>query len=422
MNIDRKILTAAVDLAAKAVDAKSYMPILQTLVVRPVARTLTFEANALDYGITVSVPVEQDSPRHAGAQDTPSLLNASTLKKALGLCAGGSVSLEPTDKAGYTVKAGSRRFTLPSAGDVAEFPLLPPEAKSCGKALALDAKAVTVDWAWLLRATGTDVTRAYTQAIYLDAKKDRAVTTDGHRLHVAPMPGLPASFLIPSTAAALILAAIKVADTAPVELSLFGKADDGKATTVRASVGSNGSGVSAVIWARGVDADFPPIDAVIPAAHATTAMISANTATAAAKLMLKWRNGSSCGAKLSLGEYGARLSLDHPENGEATEAIEGAITGPAIEVGLNPAYLVDALSRFEDAVTLKLTDDHSPVVVHAFHGDKRRFAILMPTELLEKDDDAPTRISQRPEDREEVSRSSRSPPKGRPDHPGHRLV
>ena len=86
---------------------------------------------------------------------------------------------------------------------------------------------------------------------------------------------------------------------------------------------------------------------------------------------------------MPVGEYSARLSLNHADNGEAVETVPAEVQGAALEIAFNPSFFGGTLTRFEDAPTVQLdfADARAPLIVRDPRGDKRRFAILMPTEL-----------------------------------------
>ncbi|MEX0886924.1 MAG: DNA polymerase III subunit beta [Phycisphaeraceae bacterium] len=168
-----------------------------------------------------------------------------------------------------------------------------------------------------------------------DGNKLSMVATDGHRLALARgtcQPGQPEgrSAIVPTKALNLLLRLIDDAEqTVKVKLAdnqiLF--------ATDEAMLASNL-----------VEGNFPPYQDVIPKEGDKRAKLATDSFISAVRRAALLTNEESKGVRMAFGDAGLTLSSRAPEMGEAEVTVPvPEYTGEPIEIGFNPAYLLDAL-------------------------------------------------------------------------------
>jgi DNA polymerase-3 subunit beta len=75
------------------------------------------------------------------------------------------------------------------------------------------------------------------------------------------------------------------------------------------------------------------------------------------------------------------MQANNPEQEEAVETLEVEYSGPAMEIGFNVNYLLDALAAIESSqVDIGLTDSNSSCLIVA-PGDTHTKYVVMPMRL-----------------------------------------
>ena len=90
------------------------------------------------------------------------------------------------------------------------------------------------------------------------------------------------------------------------------------------------------------------------------------------------RKTKSRAVKLSLESGSLTLSASSSEDGSATEEVEVAYEGEAMEIGFNAGYLLDIIRQIEGSTTrLLLADAASPTILSEA-DDTSALYVLMP--------------------------------------------
>jgi DNA polymerase-3 subunit beta len=357
LKINKKTLLPLLTHAAAVTDKKSSMPALACVL-------LTAECNQLrvagsDLYLGLSGDCEATEVKQTGAI----AVNARDLLERVKAMPDGNVQLK-TDRDRLVVKSGSRRFelhTLP-ADDMPSM----PDASKASASIMLPAETL----ATLIRRTSfsisTDETRAHVNSLLLeiDNAEARAVSTDGHRLSTAtavvPDGSLP-SMLLPRTAVMRLAALL----------------DDGDVV-----VGVNGhvafftlSGVT--FSAKLVDAQFPPYRQVIPREVGRTIEVPRVDLIGAVSAVQLASSKLSNGVKLIIEDGNLNVTAECAEAGNASDSIPIDHSGPALKIGFNGSYLVDALKAAEtDRVALGLSGELDPGVVRPVGNDGALFVVM----------------------------------------------
>ena len=114
-----------------------------------------------------------------------------------------------------------------------------------------------------------------------------------------------------------------------------------------------------------VEGNFPPYADVIPKDSDKKATLPTDTFISAIRRAALLTNEESKGVRMAFSGEGLKLSSRAPEMGEAEVAVDlPAYEGEPIEIGFNPAYLLDALKVVDDEqVTLDLKAGNKPGVM-----------------------------------------------------------
>ncbi|MCA9670678.1 MAG: hypothetical protein KC503_34010 [Myxococcales bacterium] len=228
----------------------------------------------------------------------------------------------------------------------------------------LPAAAMNDLLSFVLPAMSKDVGRPHLCTLLLD--RQCAVTTDGHRLMAARLPGvLPQPLLVEAFVAKMLSSIISDGD----ELVL--QSTD---THLRAMVGPW------TLIARVRPNDFPPFRQVIPDPESLTARVEVDARALAGALdtLRPLTDGV-----VQLRVNGAiTLSTWCSTLGEAEveiPTIESNHAGDDLVVGLDPAYLEAALAKTRQPVVLSVGGPLDPVRID--HPDGR-LAVVMPRRLV----------------------------------------
>jgi DNA polymerase-3 subunit beta len=203
--------------------------------------------------------------------------------------------------------------------------------------------------------------------------------TDRYRLAVREFPwspehsGLDTNALVPARTLADTAKALAHCDVVHLALSASGAGDglmgfegDGRRTTTRL-----------------LDGEFPKYRALLPSESASVASVETSALVDAVKrvALVAERNTP---VRLTFSGDEVELRAGAGDEAQATEAVECAVDGDAIEIAFNPQYLLDGLSAVESSTTrLSFTSSTRPAVLTGGSGDSvpsYRY-LLMPVRL-----------------------------------------
>jgi DNA polymerase III subunit beta len=190
-----------------------------------------------------------------------------------------------------------------------------------------------------------------------EGNKLSVVATDGHRLAIAKGAckagddKQPRSTIVPSRALNLLL---RLFDDAEQTVSV--KLDDNRILFKTDT---------AVLASNLVEGNFPPYKDIIPKDNDKRATLNTDAFISAIRRTALLTNEESKGVRMAFGKDGATLSSRAPEMGEAEVRLELAdYQGDAIEIGFNPAYLLDALKVVDaQEVVLEMRAPSKPGIV-----------------------------------------------------------
>ena len=355
MKVDRRALYSALTELVRVTDPKASLPILSHVLLQAVAGVLTLRATDLTRNLTCQLSAE-------GELETclPAKLLAQLIKPE-GRGDAGDVIIESIDDASCAVTFDGLTSRL-AALSPEMFPA-GPGGKDDWSLLALwPASDVRTTLEYVLPAVSTDDGRPHLNAVYLDLEK--IVATDGHRLHLADLPGrLPDPLLIPLESAKTLGRISKLGDQL-----ILARAGN----VVRARVGA---------WqldAKLADARFPPYEKVIPTERPTKMTVDRALLTKALARVTRLSKGKI--VKLTINGQ-VSIAASDPDLGSVAidvPLIETNHVGDDIVMGVNPAYLKDAITPKQKTIQLGLSNPTDAMTLDLGGG---RFAVVMPTRL-----------------------------------------
>ena len=356
---DRAVLLAALGLAARVVERRSTIPILQH--VRLVAEggrdgRLSITASDLDTEIAVDVAV---AVGQAGTAALPGHMLRDIVAK---LPDGARVEIAVAAASGAaTISSGRALFRLQGL-DPADFPAVAPWSPAARFALPGGALAALL--APVRFAISSEETRYYLNGVHLHVEDGSAgaalvaVATDGHRLSLArrPLPDGAAALpgvIVPRKAVDEIIRLAEAAGDGMVEVAV---------SDARLSVADAARGTA--LATKLIDGTFPEYRRVIPAANDIVVEIDRALLAAVIDRVAAVSAARHRALRLAFSGQGLEISMvDRDTAGEASETLDVAVEA-AVEVGFNAAYLADCLAAVATAkVRLSLRDAGSPALI-----------------------------------------------------------
>lgn len=343
MRIDRNSLLPMLAHAAECADKRDSI----TACVRIDCTASTVTVHATDYEVSGSATAPCD-----GDGEWSVCVPAVTLLRQIGtLPDGATVTLRLADGARLAIEAGRSRYAI-AGKPASEFPEV---AEPVTGGVALDTAALRQLFVRAAYCVSMDDGRPAITGVYLqgDGEALRATATDGHRLATATMaaPGLTITAILHRRA---LLALLKMLATAP--------------TVWLVSEGRN------LVWhtrdttltARRIEATFPDWTKVVPDPAGYGGSVTVAADVMLAELSRVTPLLPSRDAIVRLTWTGDGIALDGTgEHGDAHAELDAAVHAPVAcqTLGLNPAYLRDAVKALGGAVTMAVRDSVSPVLL-----------------------------------------------------------
>ena len=364
LSISREALLKALQAVIGVVERRQTMPILANVLL--VARNGGLTVTATDLEVELVADAEAGKIEVPGEITVPGrkLLD---ITRALAEAAQLGLQL---DGDRLVIKAGRSRFVL-STLPTADFPVI--ESIDASSRLKLAQK----DVARLLDKTQFSMAqqdvRYYLNGLLLETSKKRvrAVATDGHRLALCDL-AIDGQDV---TAGQVIVPRKGV-----MELHrLLGSGPE-----VELAIGSNHiraqfDGIR--FTSKLIDGRFPDYERVIPSSEAATLRADRDVLRAALQRAAILANEKFRGVRLELAKGTLKIQANNPDQEEAREEIELDYAGPAMEIGFNVTYLLDALAAVdEDTVEIDFVDPASSCLIRSPQASQSKY-VVMPMRL-----------------------------------------
>ena len=269
-----------------------------------------------------------------------------------------------------TVKGGRSRFTLATLA-APDF----PSVEEIAAETSINVEQSELHW--LIEKTQFSMAqqdvRYYLNGLLLEteAKKLRAVATDGHRLALAEI-----DVSEPVAKEEQVIVPRK----GVVEL---GRLLDGEGS-LTIVLGTNHIRVETEgtrLTSKLIDGRFPEYGRVIPAKAKGIVRAERTALRQALQRTAILANEKYRGVRLELGKDSMVISANNPEQEEATESIAVQYDGDEIEIGFNVNYLLDALGAVDsEDIELHVTDGNSSCLVRGGAEERTKY-VVMPMRL-----------------------------------------
>ncbi|HWV37983.1 MAG TPA: DNA polymerase III subunit beta [Vulgatibacter sp.] len=358
-------LSRALYRAQGIVEKKATLPILSNVLLEAKAGTLKVTAFDLEIGMISEHRAEvltegrlAVSARHL--YDIVKMLPEPTvvLKQSQ------NHYLEITCGASHFRIVGSPADDFPSLPVLAKIPFVQVRPKQILEMIELTSFAIS-----------TDETRFNLNGVFFEPVEGggaRMVSTDGHRLSLVER-SIEGDF---SLGRGVILPRKGIQELK----RLLGEGGD----EVKLGLAENSAVLSRpglTLLMQLVNGQFPEYGQVIPKESARTVRVERMRLLETLKRVSLLSNEQSRTVKLEVGDAALRISSQNPDLGEAHEEIPIEGEGASLQIGFNARYLIDVLQVLTaDEVTLELTDDLSPGVLHPA-GDTTYTAVVMPVRI-----------------------------------------
>ncbi len=340
----RDRLLSGLQIAARAVSARSTLPSLGGILLSTDEGKLTVRATDMEIGLNLSIEGEV-------ADEGTALLPGRLLVDVIRTLPDGEVTLAGrAEQRDVELTAAQSRFhlrTLPPE----DFPRLPAIE---GETLSLPAVAFADTIERVARAASRDEVRPILTGVLLTAEEKTLtmVATDSYRLcvkHTELEEAIPEAIEANVPARAMReLSRIIAAEAADVvEIALLGNQVAFRAGEV-------------VLSSRLIEGQFPSYRQLIPESFEHEVRLPRADLLEATRRIgqLAQRNAP---LRLAFSEGELTIAAETPEVGDASEAMPAPFSGEALEIAFNPEFLIAGIESIDaDELTLGLTSPLRP--------------------------------------------------------------
>lgn len=337
--------------AAGIVERHQTMPILGNVLIQHDDQGTLFTTG--DMGVQIRVRASE-AVRAEIAGTAAVTVNMRKLLDILRAAQPGDVRLDWADGK-MTVRAGKSRFNLQTL-PAEDFPLLRADDAEPQR-LRLPQKQLKRLLGMTHFAMAQHDVRYYLNGMLwlADGRQLHLVATDGHRMALASAaleePAQRSEIILPRKTVLELMRLLSDQDDAQVQIALAGD---------QARLGFDGLEFTSKL----IEGKFPDYQRVVPKGHRNALEVSRATLHAALQRMAILTNDKFRGVRINIDPGLMRLASVNAEQEEAQEEIDIDYSGDATEIGLNVAYLIDALSNFSgDRVRIELQDGNSSALI-----------------------------------------------------------
>jgi DNA polymerase-3 subunit beta len=362
---NRGALVEALNVVGNVVAGRTTKPVLQCLKLSAADGALTVAGTDLEVAIRYSdtqVQIEQEGQ---------TLVRADKLRDIVRESMDDTLSIEVVGDSA-SIKGQDSHFKI-FTQNAAEFPALPDSTGEVQfQVQAGQLKQLIMQ---TLFATAKEGSRFAYNAVQVvaKAKKLTLVSTDSRRLALAKGNLLPGDKLDKDGVRSLVPAKA---------MGLLEKLLNDPEETVGFLARENQivfQTSSATLTSNLVEGQFPPYEDVIPKDPDKKLTASTVDLLSAIKRASLLTTEESKGVKLAFSKKGLVLSSRSPESGEATVNFPARYEGADVEVGFNPAFLIEALKVVgTDDISLEMTAPNRPCLLR---GGPDFLYVIMPVNL-----------------------------------------
>lgn len=365
ITLEHSILLKALTAAARVVDKKNMIPVLNNIMFDARGDVVTISANNLDIELVQHIMGEVVV---SGVITIPGQMLRDFVAK---LPKGCQVNLETNDKGAVAVKAGRARMSLNTI-EANDFPVFTEFTPAYSVVMEVEKLKTLLDS--IKHCISNEEVRYYLNGIYLTPCEGmmRAVATNGHILGVneqspqQAVEGEPLGVIIPR-------------HTVGELISMAGEMKEGgltlKMSANQISLESN----SVVFKSKLIDGIFPDYERILPKNNDKIAFIDKADLAAALDRVSSVSSERGRAVKFSFTSKTLTLSVVNPDAGTATEDLGVDYDGGDLEIGFNCKYIEQHLSSIAgDVVRFCMADSGSATIITGETNRDTDFRIAMP--------------------------------------------
>lgn len=345
---------------------KTTMPSLAHVLLRAEGNEVVLQATDLDLALEDRLTAEVSEPGTVA-------LPAKNLFEVLKTLPSGEVTISLGENQRVDVRAQKTHFRLVGLA-AKEFPALP--SATATEWLEVGARDIAEMIDSTLFCVSTDDARYNLSGIYFEAAPGdvlRMVATDGHRLAMIEREMgsklHDKGVIVPRRA--LVELRRVLGSPAKEDRLTYGFSDNHAVFKFR----------EVTLTSRLIDGQFPDYEQVIPKNSSKQVKVARQELAEALRRVSLLSPDKSFGVKLELGENTIRVTSQNPTLGEAEQEVSAEYTGPALTIGFNAHYVLEALSMVvEGGVVLEMSDELSPALLRPLES-KQFAAVVMPMRI-----------------------------------------
>ncbi|MFA5068729.1 MAG: DNA polymerase III subunit beta [Candidatus Omnitrophota bacterium] len=346
ITIQKQLLLESLQAVMGAVAAKNTLPILSNILFEADNNTISITATDLDIGITHT---QEANITEQGSTTIPAKRFQDIIKEFP------NEEIQITTKKNNTVSitakhAAYKILTTPKE----EFPNIP--TKQNAQTITIEQKILKQMLVYTVFAMSKEETRYVLNGVCVEIEPNsiQIIATDGRRLAIIKKPHKSEikenkTIIIPSKTVQEVFKTLK--DEGVVDMKL----------TPNQAVFRVGN---TNIVSRLIEGEYPNYKQAIPKKSDNTLVADKSLLIPSIKRASLLTTAESQAIKLHLTKNRLVISKTTPEVGEATEDIEVLYSGIEMQIGFNPAYLLDVLKNIEEErVEIEFTGPEKPAVL-----------------------------------------------------------
>lgn len=359
-------LKAGLAIVARAVAAKSALPVLKNILIAAEDGRIRLASTNLGTSIVVWVG---GKTKEVGALTVPARTLLDTVDA---ITKGSEINLSATEQT-LQIRAEGGRSTI-NGIDAAEFPLVPTEFDDGWEKVLVDGKKLRWAISKVIMAAATDDSRPILNSGYLKIGGDKLIlaAADGFRMAecvISISPGQTGNIeaVIPLIAMRELFHMLgMVKDSIEIAMS-----------NERVAFRSE----SALLVSQRVEGVFPDYQQIIPRSSTTRAVTNAHELVRALRVVEIFARESANTAYLKFEEEKVKLSGRSVETGNSEAVVETTLDGSPLEIALNVDWLIDSVGSVEtEKVSIGMTTDASPVLIRPVDQDGLTY-VMMPMHI-----------------------------------------
>lgn len=356
--INKEHFSIGLKQVSNVVSSKPQMPVLNNVLIKAEKGKVLLTTTNLDLGIRCSITADIE-------EEGDITLPVKRLEKIVASTPEKEITIESSD--GQTARIRSGRYEAPRFNGLKseDFPPLPSFVDQHTfefSALELSSMLRSVSY-----AQSNDENRYILNSVYFnfDAGKLTLVATDGRRLALisrdVPMSdGDEGSIILPAKTVAELEKLLPQGKSVRISFNERQVAFD---IAIADDSESKGLAGSIYLVSKIVEGSYPNYKQVIPKETDRRIKIERELMSETVQRVSIITNEKQNSVKLKIGENALEISAQSVEFGESREVIDVEYSGPEVQIGFNPEFLLSPLRNLtKDEIFFEFKDEMSPGV------------------------------------------------------------